>query len=100
MEGDEEVSRQEEKNIYDNLKGSINFTKRYVTNIPTCRRLNPPKALPEDQAVILENMKSRINEVTRQYLRACDKKGFLKIKNISKEETRVVSWWPISDTSM
>ena len=64
-------------------------------------------------------MKSRINEVTRQYLRACDKKEFPKINNISKEEkegikemkedirrmfscaqTRVVSWWPRSNTAM
>ena len=83
---EEEVKRQEEKDILDVTNGSINYTKRYITDIPTCRRLNPPKALPTDQAVILENMKHRIEEVTKNYLKNCDKKGLPNAKNISKEE--------------
>ena len=83
---EEEVSRQEEKNIFGN--GTINFSKRYVTDIPTCRRLHPPKALPADQAVILENMKSRVAEVTRSYLKNCDKKGLPLSKNISEMEEK------------
>ena len=70
---EEEVSRQVEKDIFG--AGTINFSKRYVTDIPTCRRVHPPKALPADQAVILENMKNRIAEVIKVYLKNCDKKG-------------------------
>ena len=83
---EEEVIKQEEKNIYDKTEGSINFRKRYVTDIPTCRRLAPPKSLPVDQAIILENMKNRIAEATKQYLKNCDKKGIPLVKNISKME--------------
>ena len=83
---EEEVKTQEEKCILG--EGSINFSKRYITDIPTCRRLNPPRTLPADQAVTLENMKSRINEATRRYLETCDKKGFPKTKNISEEEEK------------
>ena len=80
---EEEVSQQEEKNIFG-ADGTINFSKRYVTDIPTCRRIHPPKALPADKAVILENMKSRIAEVTKIYLKNCDKKGLPLSKNISE----------------
>ena len=83
---EEEVSRQVEKDIFGT--GTINFAKRYVTDIPTCRRLHPPKALPADQAVILENMKSRIAEVTKVYLKNCDKKGLPLLKNVSEIEER------------
>ena len=83
---EEEVSRQVEKDIFG--AGTINFAKRYVTDIPTCRRLHPPKALPADQAVILENMKSRIAEVTKVYLKNCDKKGLPLLKNVSEIEER------------
>ena len=74
------------ENIFNNIQGSINFAKRYVTDIPTCRILNPPKTIPTDQAIILENMKNRISEVTKQYLKTCDKKGLPLVKNITKIE--------------
>ena len=82
----EEVQRQEKKDIIDITQGSINFTKRYVTDIPTCRRIKPPKPLPTDQTIILENMKSRIQEVTKDYLKNCDKKGLPMVKNTTKLE--------------
>ena len=83
---EEEVTKLEDKNIFDTLQGSINFQKRYVTDLPTCRRLVPPKPLPTEQAIILENMKNRISEATKNYLKNCDKKGIPLVKNISKLE--------------
>ena len=53
----EEVQKQEEKDIFDFNRGSINFSKRYVTDMPTCKRLSPPKPLPTDQAIIVEEVK-------------------------------------------
>ena len=38
--------------------------------------------------MILENMKSRIAEATKQYLKTCDKKGFPMSKNISEKEEK------------
>ena len=54
--------------------------------MPTCKRLNPPKPLPTDQAIIVENMKSRIEEATKKYLKGCDKRGLPPLKNVSKIE--------------
>lgn len=38
--------QQEDKNIFDYNRSSINYASRYVTDIPTCRRINPPGPSP------------------------------------------------------
>ena len=67
-----------------------------MTDIPTCRRLNPPKALPIDQAIIVENMNVRIEQVTKKYLKKCEKKckkkGLPFVKNNSRLTETTYQW--------
>ena len=79
--------QQKEKEVYCEETNTMDFAKRRVTDIPTCRRTIPPRSLPARETAILTNMKSRLNEVTRSYIKnRCDPNGNLKVNNITRDE--------------
>ena len=82
-----EEKKQREREVYCHDTATMTFANRVVTDIPTCRRTNPPGTLPNSQSVILNNMKSRIVEVSKGYKSDnCDKRGVHNTSNITKEE--------------
>ena len=54
-----------------------------MTDIPTCQRLNPTKVLAINQAIIVENMNVRLEQVTKKHLKKYEKKGLPFVKNNS-----------------
>ena len=55
-----------------------------MTDIPTCQRLNPTKVLAINQAIIVENMNVRLEQVTKKHLKRYEKKGLPFVKNKSR----------------
>ena len=78
-----ENRRQIEKDILIS-PSVLDFSNRRVTDIPTCRRLHPPRPLSDHQMIVLNNIKTRIVEVTKLYLKKCGMKGFPKTKNTNE----------------
>ena len=76
-----EVRQQEEKIVYDPYSNILNFEKRRVTDMATCRRVYPPPPLPSDKTIVSKNMTD-----TRECIKTvCDRKGILKAQNILEE---------------
>ena len=81
------LDSKKKKTVYDHYSNTLNFEKRRVTDIATCRRVYPPPPLPTDMTIVLKNMTDRILSTTREYIKtACDRKGIPKVQNISGEE--------------
>ena len=77
----------EEPKIFDMERGTINLSLMKVTDIPTVRRLLPPKPAKIDQETYLLNTKRLLMNTTKEYIeKNCNKKGEVKMKNISKIE--------------
>ena len=82
-----EEEQRKEKEVYCEETGQMNFANRRVTDIPTCRRTIPPQSLSPRETTILTNLKSRLTEVTKTYVKnKCDKNGNLKDNNITRDE--------------
>ena len=82
-----EVRQQEEKIVYDPYSNILNFEKRRVTDMATCRRVYPPPPLPSDKTIVSKNMTD-----TREYIKTvCDRKGIPKAQNILEEEVGLQS---------
>ena len=55
-----------------------------MRDISTCPRLNPTKVLAINQAIIVENMNVRLEQVTKKHLKKYEKKGLPFVKNNSR----------------
>ena len=74
------------KTVYDEIKGEVKFARQRVTDMPSCRRINVPEAKEDQAEVVIANMKTRLANVTKQYIKdKCDNKGNIKQQNVSKE---------------
>ena len=75
----------EEPGVFEIDKGTVNLNLLKVTDIPTVRRLLPPKPAKIEQETYLLNTKRMLMNTAREYIEnKCDKKGEVKTKNISK----------------
>ena len=82
-----EEEQQQEKEVYNMEVGTMVFANKRVTDLPSCRRTVPPRSLPISQTLVLNNLKSRLCEVSRGYMiEHCTDKGFVKKSNITEEE--------------
>ena len=82
-----EEQQQQEKEVYNMGARTMVFANKRVTDLPTCRRTIPPRSLPISQTLVLNNLKSRLCEVSRGYMSDhCNDKGFIKKSNITEEE--------------
>ena len=73
--------------MFDIDEGKVNYNNMKVTDIPTVRRLNPPKAANIEVESYFLNTKRLLLNTVREYMdEKCDKKGHIKMKNISKTE--------------
>ena len=81
-----EAEQQEEKTIYNAVEHKMDFSKRRVTDLNTCRSVTVPKAGPAAEEVILANMVAKSMDCVNKYIKEeCDKKGFPKKSNLSDE---------------
>ena len=70
---------------YDNQ--IANYANIRATEIPTCQRIFPPKPTTLRKETIMQNVKDKmLNKVQEYKDKHCNKKGWIKIKNIKKEE--------------
>ena len=66
---------------------TVNFADKRATDIPTVQRLYPPKPGKLKQESILENIKMKLLDTTKEYMnKHCDNKGRIKNHNLSNEE--------------
>ena len=67
--------------------GSINYAGMRATEIPTVQRLYTPNPGTVEEEVIMENIKMKMINTAREYMKEyCDEKGNIKNNNLSKEE--------------
>ena len=82
------------REVYDYENETFDFAKLRVTDMPTCRRRLPPPPVPVGQTIVLSNIKQKIVEETKSYIKEkCDKKGFPKQQNVSKEVSQGLKSW-------
>ena len=64
----------------------MSFSKRKVTDIPTCRRVTLPKPVDEKNEVVMRNMKLKMMEAFQSYKSEnCDEKGNIVKTNLTRE---------------
>jgi hypothetical protein len=74
--------------VFNIEKGKLNYNHVKVTEIPTVRRLHPPKpAKIEEETFLLNTKRLLLNTAKEDIDNNCNKKGEPKAKNISAEET-------------
>ena len=67
----------ESKKVYSEGEHKLTFSKRRVTDMSTCRRLNLPRAGSAREENILANLKGRILEAGLKYITSkCDRNGY------------------------
>ena len=81
--------RDEKSKVFDIEKGKVDLSLMKVTDIPTVRRLLPPKPAKIEEETYLLNTKRILMKTAKEYVeKNCNKKGEVKVSNISKTEEK------------
>ena len=79
----------QEPKTFDIVKGKVDLSLMKVTDIPTVRRLLPPKPAKIQEETYLLNTKRLLMKTAKEYVeKNCNKKGEVKVKNISKAQEK------------
>ena len=74
----------EQQEVYDSENKKLDLSKKRVTELPTCRRINLPKYEDENLEINLRIMKDRMMSAVKQYKeKHCDGKGNIRNGNLT-----------------
>ena len=86
---DWELAQQVEKTVYSKEEQKIDFSKRRVTDMKTCRSVFMPQPGTATEELVIANLVSRGLACTKQYIEEnCDKKGFPRRQNLSEASAK------------
>ena len=86
---DWELAQQVEKTVYSKEEQKIDFSKRRVTDMKTCRSVFMPQPGTATEELVIANIVSRGLACTKQYIEEnCDKKGFPRRQNLSEASAK------------
>ena len=75
------------KTVYNEATGSLDFAKRRVTDMKTCRRITVPEPGKGSDEVVFANLKARAMSAAAAYKREhCDKAGNVKQQNLTDSQ--------------
>ena len=73
--------------VYDAENNKMEFKKRKVSDIPTCRRITLPEPIDEGIEIGIRATKQRMMDVIKEYKeKYCDEKGRIGNSNLTKAE--------------
>ena len=84
-----EVKQQEEKTVYCPEEQKMDFSKRRVTDMKTCRSVITPQPGAAGEEMIMANLVARGLACVEKYIKEkCDKKGYPRKQNLSEENAQ------------
>ena len=84
-----EMERMEKETTYDSNSKVLDFRKKRVTDLPTCRRIVLPEAQGEDNEVVMRSMTQRLKSTVSTFKREqCDTRGRVKWDNLDTRQRK------------